>query len=171
MPAATTTSRSRSTTRRSWRVSAPCCGSSLSTTPSWTRPELAEWSHQLERRVADQLGQIAKMERLRRFLPPRVADLMMSGGAADPLQSHRRDVTIVFADLRGFTSFAETAEPEEVIAVVREYHAAWANWSSGTRGRSSGSSATACWSSSTIRSRRRITRSARFGWRSNCGSR
>jgi adenylate cyclase len=85
--------------------------------------ELAEWSHQLERRVADQLGQIAKMERLRRFLPPQVADLMMSGGAADPLQSHRRDVTIVFADLRGWTSFAETAEPEEVIAVLREYHA------------------------------------------------
>ena len=64
------------------------------------------------------------MERLRRFLPPQVADLVIvDHGGGDPLASHRRDVTVVFADLRGFTSFAETAEPEEVIAVLREYHA------------------------------------------------
>ena len=65
------------------------------------------------------------MERLRRFLPPQVADLVVAGrGGADPLESHRRDVTVVFGDLRGFTGFAETAEPEEVITVLREYHAA-----------------------------------------------
>ena len=85
--------------------------------------ELADWNRLLERRVAEQVEQIGRMERLRRFLPPQVADLLIAehdGG--DPLESHRRDVTVMFGDLRGFTSFAETAEPEEVIAVLREYH-------------------------------------------------
>jgi adenylate cyclase len=87
--------------------------------------ELAEWNRTLEARVAAQVDEIERMGRFRRFLPPQVADLLMaSDGAADLLQSHRRDVTVVFCDLRGFTSFAETAEPEEVISVLREYHAA-----------------------------------------------
>jgi len=87
--------------------------------------ELAEWNRMLEGRVADQVEKIARMERLRRFLPPQVAELVVSGrGDVDPLESHRRDVTVVFGDLRGFTSFAETAEPDEVITVLREYHAA-----------------------------------------------
>ena len=141
------------------------------TTPSWTRPELAEWSHQLERRVADQLGQIAKMERLRRFLPPQVADLMMSGGAADPLpepparRHHRVRGPARLHELR------RDGRAREVIAVVREYHACVGELVfryEGTLERFVGDE---CWSSSTIRSRRRITRSARFGWRSNCGSR
>jgi class 3 adenylate cyclase len=86
---------------------------------------LAEWNQMLEQRVAEQVEQIARMERLRRFLPPQVADLVIAGhGDVDPLESHRRDVTVLFGDLRGFTSFAETAEPEEVIAILREYHAA-----------------------------------------------
>jgi adenylate cyclase len=85
--------------------------------------ELEDWSRLLERRVAEQIEQIARMERLRRFLPPQVAEILVGdrqGG--DPLQSHRQDVTVVVADLRGFTSFAETAEPEEVLTVLREYH-------------------------------------------------
>jgi class 3 adenylate cyclase/CheY-like chemotaxis protein len=87
--------------------------------------ELAEWNRLLEWRVAEQVEQIGRMDRLRRFLPPQVADLVVAGwGGADPLESHRRDVTVVFGDLRGFTSFAETAEPEEVITVLREYHTA-----------------------------------------------
>jgi adenylate cyclase len=87
--------------------------------------ELAEWNRMLEQRVAEQVEQIARMGRLRRFLPPQVADLVVAGcGDLDPLESHRRDVTVVFGDLRGFTSFAETAKPEEVITVLREYHAA-----------------------------------------------
>ncbi len=87
--------------------------------------ELAEWNRTLEARVAAQVEQIERMGRFRRFLPPQIADLLMaSDGAADLLQSHRCDVTVVFCDLRGFTSFAETAEPEEVISVLREYHAA-----------------------------------------------
>jgi adenylate cyclase len=85
--------------------------------------ELAAWNQLLERRVAEQVEQIGRMERLRRFLPPQVANLVLAGqGGPDPLESHRRDVTVVFGDLRGFTGFAETAEPEEVIAVLRQYH-------------------------------------------------
>src|SRR5918993_2887766 len=87
--------------------------------------ELVAWNQLLERRVAEQVEQIGRMERLRRFLPQQVADLVLAGqGGPDPLESHRRDVTVVFGDLRGFTGFAETAEPEEVITVLREYHAA-----------------------------------------------
>ena len=85
--------------------------------------ELAEWNRLLEHRVTEQVEQIRRMERLHRFLPPQVADLLIADhDGGDPLASHRRDVTVMFADLRGFTSFAETAEPEEVIAVLREYH-------------------------------------------------
>ena len=87
--------------------------------------KLAEWNRTLEQRVTEQVEQIARMDRLRRFLPPQVADLVVAGhGGVDPLESHRRDVTVLFGDLRGFTGFTETTEPEEVIAVLREYHAA-----------------------------------------------
>jgi class 3 adenylate cyclase len=84
--------------------------------------ELAAWNDRLEGRVAKQVAQIERMDRLRRFLPPQVADLLLDG-VCDPLKSHRRDVTVVFTDLRGFTAFAESAEPEEVMAVLRAYHA------------------------------------------------
>jgi class 3 adenylate cyclase len=85
--------------------------------------QLAEWNAQLERRVAEQLTQLGRLSRLRRFVAPQLADLIVSGDTEDPLVSHRRDVTVVFLDLRGFTRFAETAAPEEVMAVLREYHA------------------------------------------------
>ena len=64
-----------------------------------------------------------RLGRLKRFFPPQLADLIVAGGAADPLKSHRREVTVVFIDLRGFTSFAEAAEPEEVMRVLKDYHA------------------------------------------------
>ena len=87
--------------------------------------ELASWNATLEARVAEQVGQIERISRLRRFLPRQVADLVVAAGPGqDPLQSHRREVTIVFCDLRGFTAFAEIVEPEEVMTVLREYHAA-----------------------------------------------
>ena len=87
--------------------------------------ELASWNATLETRVAEQVAQIERMSRLRRFLPEQVADLLVSAPLGqDPLQSRRREVTIVFCDLRGFTAFAESAEPEEVMTVLREYHAA-----------------------------------------------
>jgi class 3 adenylate cyclase len=73
---------------------------------------------ELERRA-----QHVRLDRLKRFFSPHLADLIVRGGSEDPLQSHRREVTVVFLDLRGFTLFAETAEPEEVMAVLHEYHA------------------------------------------------
>jgi adenylate cyclase len=87
--------------------------------------QLAEWAATLEQRVAAQVGEIERMSRLRRFLPPQVADLVVSSDQVEGLlDSHRREVTVVFCDLRGFTAFGEKAEPEEVIGVLREYHAA-----------------------------------------------
>jgi class 3 adenylate cyclase len=85
--------------------------------------DLASWNRTLEERVAQQLAHIERMDRLKRFLPPQVAELILSSGDDRVLDSHRRDVSIVFCDLRGFTAFAETAEPEEVMTVLSEYHA------------------------------------------------
>jgi adenylate cyclase len=84
--------------------------------------ELAQWNRTLEERVVEQLAEIERMGRLRRFLSPQIAELIVSTGGETVLESHRREITVVFCDLRGFTSFAETAEPEEVSKVVREYH-------------------------------------------------
>ena len=86
--------------------------------------ELAELNNSLERRVADQVVQIERAGRLKRFLPPQVADLVLASSTMELLDSHRREVTVVFCDLRGFTAFAEIAEPEEVMTVLREYHEA-----------------------------------------------
>ena len=86
--------------------------------------KLAEWNRTLEERVQAQVTQLDRLSRLKRFFSPQLAELIVDGGAGDPLQTHRREVTVVFLDLRGFTAFAETAEPEEVMGVLREYHAA-----------------------------------------------
>jgi class 3 adenylate cyclase/CheY-like chemotaxis protein len=86
--------------------------------------QLAELNRTLEQRVTEQVGQLERLGRLKRFFSPQLAEAIVTGGAEDPLKSHRRDVTVVFLDLRGFTAFAETAEPEEVMGVLREYHAA-----------------------------------------------
>ena len=84
--------------------------------------EVKEWNASLERRVAEQVGELERVGRLRRFFSPQLAELIVNGGTDDPLKSHRREITVVFLDLRGFTAFAEVAEPEEVMAVLREYH-------------------------------------------------
>ncbi len=86
--------------------------------------ELAEWNRTLEERVAEQVALVERLGRLKRFFSPQLAELIVAGGADDPLKTHRRDVTVCFLDLRGFTAFAESAEPEEVMGVLREYHAA-----------------------------------------------
>ena len=86
--------------------------------------EVNQWNASLERRVAEQLAELERVGKLRRFFSPQLAEAILSGGTDDPLQSHRRDITVVFCDLRGFTAFAETSEPEEVMGVLREYHAA-----------------------------------------------
>ena len=86
--------------------------------------ELAAWNEQLERRVEEQVAEIARVGRLRRFLSPQIAELVLREGDESVLESHRREIVVVFCDLRGFTPFAETSEPEEIIGVLREYHAA-----------------------------------------------
>jgi adenylate cyclase len=86
--------------------------------------ELADWNAELEARVNTQLEELQRMNRLRRFLSPQVADLVINSGDDSILGSHRREIVVVFCDLRGFTAFAESSEPEEVMGVLREYHAA-----------------------------------------------
>jgi class 3 adenylate cyclase/CheY-like chemotaxis protein len=84
--------------------------------------ELAGWNKTLEQRVSDQVAEIERISRLKRFLAPQVVELILSTGGERMLESHREDISVVFCDLRGFTRFAEATEPEEVMAVLREYH-------------------------------------------------
>jgi adenylate cyclase len=86
--------------------------------------EVVKLNQQLERRVADQVGEIERMGRLRRFLPQQVADLIVASGTEKQLESHRREITALFCDLRGFTGFSESSDPEDVMALLRDYHAA-----------------------------------------------
>ena len=85
--------------------------------------EIARWNATLEKRVAEQVAELERVGRLKRFFSPQLADAILAGGAADPLRPHRREITVVFLDLRGFTAFAETSEPEEVSEVLEAYHA------------------------------------------------
>lgn len=89
-------------------------------TISAQRAELATWNRELEDRVAEQVKEIDRMSRLRRFLSPQLAEVVMDDETL--LDSHRRQVVVVFCDLRNFTTFAETSEPEEVMDLLREYH-------------------------------------------------
>src|SRR3984893_6838706 len=84
--------------------------------------ELDAWSTTLEERVATQVGEIERTERLKRFLAPQIAEAIVSSGGEAILESHRRDIVVLFCDMRGYTGFSETAEPEDVMAVLREYH-------------------------------------------------
>ena len=86
--------------------------------------ELAQWNAQLETKVAEQVQEIERVGRLRRFLSPQVAGLVTASGEESFLESHRGEITAVYCDLRGFTSFAETSEPEEIMSVLRSYHQA-----------------------------------------------
>jgi GAF domain-containing protein len=86
--------------------------------------DLNKLNQQLEQRVTDQVGEIARMGKLRRFLSPQVADLIVASGTEKQLESHRREITALFCDLRGFTGFSESSDPEDVMALLREYHAA-----------------------------------------------
>jgi adenylate cyclase len=87
------------------------------------KAELADWNRTLEQRVADGVAQLERVGRLKRFFSPQLAEAIVGGDTIDPLISHRREITVVFLDLRGFTAFTETADPEEVMGVLREYHA------------------------------------------------
>ncbi|WP_119461477.1 response regulator [Rhodospirillaceae bacterium SYSU D60014] len=84
--------------------------------------QLAEWNQRLEERVAAQLAELRRVAHLKQFFSPQLVEYIVSGGGDNVMESHRREITGVFCDLRGFTAFAETAEPEEVMRVLREYH-------------------------------------------------
>jgi class 3 adenylate cyclase len=86
--------------------------------------ELASMNRTLEKRVAAQVAELERVGRLKRFLSPQITDVIVAEGQDNALQSHRREVVVLFCDLRGFTAFAETAEPEEVMEALREYHLA-----------------------------------------------
>jgi len=106
------------------RVKAALRIKSLQDTVQAQATQLAEWNRTLEGRVAEQLAELERVGRLKRFLSPQLAEVIISSGDEAFLESHRREITVVFTDLRGFTAFSETAEPEEVISILREYHAA-----------------------------------------------
>jgi len=89
--------------------------------------ELRAWNAKLEDRVREQVAQLERLSRLKRFVSPKVGELILAGEVDDPLQTHRREITVVFTDLRGFTAFGEAAEPEEVMGVLREYHTTLGN--------------------------------------------
>ncbi len=84
--------------------------------------QLTEWNRTLEQRVQEQLAELERTRRLKRFFSPQLAEIVVSSGGEKLLESHRREITVVFCDLRGFTAFSEIAEPEEVMGVLREYH-------------------------------------------------
>jgi class 3 adenylate cyclase/CheY-like chemotaxis protein len=84
--------------------------------------DLAKWNQTLEQRVSEQIAEIDRIGRVKRFLPPQIARLVTTSGHENLLESHRRNVAVVFCDLRGFSAFSELAEPEEVLQVMREYH-------------------------------------------------
>ncbi len=86
--------------------------------------QLAEWNQMLEQRVQEQVSELERMGRLKRFFSPQVAELVVSSGGEQLLQSHLQEVTVAFCDLRGFTAFSEATRPEEVMAVLSEYHQA-----------------------------------------------
>jgi adenylate cyclase len=86
--------------------------------------ELAQWSATLEDRVAHGVAEVERLSKLKRFFSPQLAELIVSGGAEDPLKSRRREIVVVYLDLRGFTAFAETAEPEELMRTLADYHRA-----------------------------------------------
>jgi class 3 adenylate cyclase/AmiR/NasT family two-component response regulator len=85
---------------------------------------LKEWNVKLEERVNEQITQLQRLGQLKRFFSPPVADAIITAGEKSILAPHRREICYVFADLRGFTAFTDSAEPEEVQAVLHEYHAA-----------------------------------------------
>jgi adenylate cyclase len=96
---------------------------SLHDTVTAQAEEIASWNATLERRVDEQIAELERVGRLKRFFSPQLADAILAGGAADPLRPHRREICVVFLDLRGFTAFAEASEPEEVSDVLAAYHA------------------------------------------------
>jgi adenylate cyclase len=133
--------------------------------------QVARLNRGLEARVAEQVDELARVGRLKRFLAPQLAELIVSRGDEKILESHRRDIVVVFCDLRGYTAFTETAEPEEVLDFLREYHGALRPLVSQFEGRSTSSRAMGSWFSSMIPCRSRTRPGARSRWRWRCARR
>ena len=125
--------------------------------------ELAEWNRTLEARVDEQVAELERLARLRRYLSPQIADLVLSAPDETVLKSHRREVAVLFCDLRGFTAFSEGSEPEEVMAALAEFHEAVGPLINRFAPQSAASPATASWSSSTTPCPAPILQSARCG--------
>src|SRR5262249_60581635 len=104
------------------RVKSPLRVKSLQDRVSHQADELRSWNAKLEERVREQVSQLDRLTRLKRFVSPKIGDLILAGEVDDPLRTHRREITVVFPDLPGFTGFTEAAEPEEVMGVLRDYH-------------------------------------------------
>ena len=133
--------------------------------------EVAELNRGLETRVAEQVEELGRVGRLKRFLAPQLAELIVSQGDEKILESHRREIVVVFCDLRGYTAFTETAEPEEVLEFLRQYHGALGHLSASSRAHSTSSRATASWCSSMTRCPAPTPPSARSRWRWRCATR
>ena len=86
--------------------------------------QLAEWNRKLEQRVQEQLAQLDRLGRLKSFFSPQLAESIINGGGEDLLKTHRREVVVAFLDMRGFTAFTDSSEPEEVMGVLADYHRA-----------------------------------------------
>jgi GAF domain-containing protein len=127
--------------------------------------EVAELNRGLEARVAAQVEELGRVGRLKRFLAPQLAELIVSQGDEKILESHRREIVVVFCDLRGYTAFTETAEPEEVLDFLREYHGVLGGSLASSRARSTSSPATASWCSSMTLYRSPTRQNARSKWR------
>ena len=84
--------------------------------------ELADWSAHLERRVHEEVDKVQRLSRLKRFFSPRLADALLARGE-DVLASHRREIVVVYLDLRGYTAFSDASTPEQVMGALHEYHA------------------------------------------------
>lgn len=128
--------------------------------------DLAKWNKTLEERVQEQVTKIERLGRLKRFLPPQVAELILTSGDDRVLDSHRREVTVLFCDLRGFTAFSETSEPEGTSCanITRRSAPSFTN----SRERSNISQATASWRCSMIPCPVRSRVCRRCGWRRKC---
>jgi GAF domain-containing protein len=133
--------------------------------------EVAELNRGLEARVAEQVEELGRVERLKRFLAPQLAELIVSHGDEKILESHRRGIVVVFCDLRGYTAFTETAEPEEVLDFLREYMEHWGRSSASSRAHSTSSRGTGSWCFSMTRCRSRTRPRARSTWRWRCARR
>ena len=86
--------------------------------------QLSDWNTQLQQRVEKQVKELQQIGRLKRFFSPQLADLIVAQGGEDLLKSHRREISVVFCDLRGFTAFSELAEPEDLMQVLQDYYTA-----------------------------------------------